>query len=350
MLFELLKALGMDEWLWQTSGIIDHSKRANLPGTQPVRAVTHVTIGFFQNTHEDFFDEIVALVKAGKLHNELDLQYGEVGISVGDGTYRTPKIYNEKRQVFLHETFLSYQWCIVYTIYTIFLETIDYPRCNEIAGYERYKITPEKIGKAREVFDYARFLICYFSEWDKDELPNPERYDAKERDYIEQTSVFFTESMKFILCHELAHAKKHLDNLPDEQCQSCFLQMEYEADNEGIDTILKGATKDNKFVLEIGIVLGILSMLFFRSATGGEKHPNVEDRITNALERMQVEPDSMSWAFACVGLELWDGQFELYFDWKGKGQITYKELYYDIIRQIKERDSQQNERRIVQDS
>jgi hypothetical protein len=254
-----------------------------------------------------------------------------------NGKYRTPKIYNASRKIYLHETFLSYQWCITYAIYTLFLEKIDYPRCNAIIGYEHYKISPDKIDKAKEVFAYARSLIPYFDPWDKDSLPNPERYPASERNYIEQTNVFFTEGIKFILCHELAHAKKHLDNLPDESCESCFTAMEYEADNEAIDTILKGATRHNKFVLEIGIILGILSMLFFRSTTAGTKHPNVEDRITNALERMGAEPDSQAWAFACVGLELWDEQFEQFFDWTAKGTKSYKELYFIIVEQIKSR-------------
>jgi Peptidase U49 len=339
-LIKLLKRLGMDEWLWQTKGIIDHSKRANFPGTQPVRVLTDVTIGFFQNTHQDFFDEIVEMVKKGKLDNHLDLEYGEEGLSLFNGKYRTPKIYNESKKIYLHETFLSYQWCVTYAIYTLFLEKIDYPRCNDIEGYERYKVSPEKIDKAKEVFAYARSIIPYFNKWDKDTMPNPEKYPAAERDYIEQTNVFFTESIKFILCHELAHAKKHLDNLPDEACESCFSEMEYDADNDAIDTILKGATKNNRFVLEIGVVLGILSMLFFRSITSGQKHPNVEDRVTKALEKMDAASDSMAWAFACIGLELWDEQFEHFFDWKGKSADNYKDLYFSIVEQIKSKQEQ----------
>jgi len=325
----------MDEWLWQETGIIDHGKRANFPGTQPVRVLTHITVHFFQNTHVGFFDEIVKLVKQGKLDNHLDLQYGEVPIENPAGGYRTPKILNTTRTIQLHETFLSYQWCITHAIYTLFVETIDYPKVNAESGYTVKNISPEKIQKAKEVFDYAKYLIRYFDRWNKDELPNPEIYPATERDYIEQTNIFYSEGMKFILCHELAHAKKHLDNLPDESCQSCFQEMEYEADNEAIDNILLGSGGERKFIAEVGVVMGILSMIFFRSTTTGKKHPNVEDRLTNALERMQAPEDSVAWAFACVGLELWDEQFELNFDWKNKGNITYKELYFEIVNQLK---------------
>ena len=78
------------------------------------------------------------------------------------------------------------------------------------------------------------------------------------------------------------------------------------------------AGQNSKFIAEVGIVMGILSMIFFRSNTTGKKHPNVEDRLTNALERMHASEDSFAWAFACVGLELWDEQFELHLDWKSK--------------------------------
>lgn len=168
----------------------------------------------------------------------------------------------------------------------------------------------------------------------KDLLPNPERYNAVDRTYIEQTNILFTEGIKFILCHEVAHAKKHLDNLPDQDCPSCFQEMEYDADNEAIDNILHGAN-GNEFILELGVVIGILSMIFFRSTTSGTKHPNVEDRLTNALNRMKANEDSIVWAFACIGLELWDEQFDLKFDWKAKGTITFRDLYFSIVEQIK---------------
>jgi hypothetical protein len=58
-IFDVLKILGMDKWLWQQEGIIDHGKERMLPGTQPIRAVIAVTIHFFQNTNREFFDQLV---------------------------------------------------------------------------------------------------------------------------------------------------------------------------------------------------------------------------------------------------------------------------------------------------
>lgn len=330
----------MANWITQKEGIIDHSDRAAFKGTQPVRVLVHMIVASFQHTHLGFLREIMKLTEEGLLNKQLDMQYSEDPISMaatGGRGYRTPKIVNATRTIQLHETFLSYQWCICYSIYVLYLETIDYPLMNEIAGYQKYPVSSEKIAQAKTVFDYARQLIVFFDRWDKDELPNPEKYLAENRDYIEQTNIFFTESMKFILCHEFVHAKKHLPDLPDPSCDSCYKDMEYEADNEAIDLLLWGTPPEKRFIVDIGIVLGLLSMFYFDAETSGKKHPNLEDRLTNAIERLQISEKSEVWAFACIGIELWDGQFDQRFNWSGKGNISYREMYHRIVGQIKER-------------
>jgi hypothetical protein len=87
--------------------------------------------------------------------------------------------------------------------------------------------------------------------------------------------------------------------------------------------------------VETGIVFGLLSMFFFRSTTESIKHPNTEDRLTNALDRLNLEDDSFCWGIACVGLKMWDEQFGHYFSWEPH-PVSYKRQYYDIVRQIKE--------------
>ena len=235
---QIIKTVVYGRMAFAKNWLIDHGKNANYPGTQPVRVLTHVTIHYFQNTNIKFFDEIIKLVKQGKLDNLLDIQYGEIPNEISNGKFRTPKIVNVTKTIQLHETFLSYQWCITYAKYTIFVETIDYPKVNAEAGSIVKIINPDIITKATEVFNHAKFLIKNFDKWDLDDLPNPEKYPVSNRDYIEQSNMFYTEGMKFILCHEIVHAKKHLDNLPAESCPTCFQEMEFEADNEAIDNIL----------------------------------------------------------------------------------------------------------------
>jgi hypothetical protein len=330
----------MANWITQQEGIIDHSKLATFQGTQPARVLLPMVVHLFQHTNKDFFREIEKMTQSGLLDPRLDMQYGEVGLSMaataGRG-YWTPKIINATRTIQLHETFLSYQWCICYAIFVVFLETIDFPMMNEIAGYDKYLVSAEELERALGMFDYGRQLIVYYDPWNKDEMPNPERYMAEKRDFIEQTNIFFTESMKFILGHEVIHAKKHLPNLPDPACDDCYKDMEYEADLEAIDLILSGTSADRRFIVEIGIVLGLLSMFYFAGETSGKRHPRVEDRLGHAIARLNIAPDSQVWGFACVGLELWDRQFNHAFDWAGKGQVSYQEMFERIVGQIKVR-------------
>lgn len=210
-------------WLTQTEGLIDHYKPGLFLGTQPIRVTHPVTMYMFHNTHEKFSEELIKSIQNGELNSEIDLQLGEEGINAYS-FYRTPRLINATRQIQLHETFLSYQWCITYAIFTLFLEKIDYPKMNKIAGYTKYPISQENIEKAIEVFAHARSLISYFSEWDKTELPNPEKYMAEKRDYVEQTNILYTEGMKFIMLHEYVHAKNMLEQKFKTQINHTTLQ------------------------------------------------------------------------------------------------------------------------------
>lgn len=329
-------------WITQKEGIINHHRDTDF-GTQPIRVLHWVCVYMFQNTNPTFYSQLKEEIASGRLNSKLDIIYGEECIRKEDGRFRTPLANGNTKCIELHETFLSYLWCCTYSIYVTFLETIDYPICNRNAGYEKYPITQENIDKAQEVFDYARMLIVDFAEWDKNELPNPELLLAEKRNYVEQTNCFYTEALKFILCHEFTHLKHHIDEIDCETSISSYLEYEVEADNNAIDMMKAGMSylptpiaQSHRLASEIGIVVGILSMFFFSATTEGIRHPNAEDRLTNALERLDLINNPEAWAIACVGLKLWDNQFGHNFVWSND-PISYKDQYYLIIEQIKRR-------------
>jgi hypothetical protein len=116
-----------------------------------------------------------------------------------------------------------------------------------------------------------------------------------------------------------------------------------EADNNAIDMMKKGISYSedpfptaHRLAVETGIVFGFLSMFFFSADTTGIKHPNTEDRLTNALERLGLEENHFAWGIACVGLQMWDEQFGHNFTWNYQ-PISFKQQYYDITNQIKDR-------------
>ncbi len=327
-------------WLFQTKGVINRYNTDTCKGTQPIRVVQYMIPHMFVNTNPEFPKELNELIQEGKLNAEISYEYGEVPLKIGNGKLRTPRINFETKQIEIHESFLSYLWCSVYSIFVRYIETVDYPRCNKINGETTYSINPENIQKADDLFSYAKSLIIYFDTWDKELLPNPEIYMAEDRNYVEQTNIYFTEAMKFILCHEFTHVKYHIEQINNNTAYSKFMDFEFEADNNAVSLTRKGFFKTGIFAegqnlaIENGIVFGILSMFFFKAKTDGIKHPNAEDRLTNALERLCIPDNHPAWGIACVGLQMWSEQFGLNLNCDISNSEN-KDQFYSIIEQIK---------------
>jgi len=325
-----------NSWVFQEKGQIDKYNPNSQMGTQPVRVIHNMLVMMFRHSYPDFLAEMKHQVDEGKLNPKIDFIFAEEAIRDSEGRFHTPRVSKDTRMIELHETFLSYLWSVSYAIFILYLETIDYPAMNEIAGYEKYPVSEKEIRAAKDLFDYSKSLIAFYSDWDKEQLPNPEVYFAEKRDYPEQSTLFYTEAVKFILAHEYTHLKLHIDQIDDQTLESHYLEYEYEADNEAIKILLKGADPYNIYAVCGGIVIGILSMFFFGAKTTGAKHPNAEDRLTNALEQLPEIENDLNWGFACIGLELWDQQFGLNFE---KLPLTYskRSQYYNYIEQIKNR-------------
>lgn len=321
-------------WVHQKIGPINKYKDHHL-GTQPVRVVQNMLIYMFENTYPEFKDKLKEMVDNGKLNPKIDMTFAEESIINGNIT-NSPRVSSLSRQISLHESFLSYLWCVSYSIYILYAERVDFPKLNKEAGKVIYPVSEDEIAKAKDLFNYGKSLIAYYSPWDKDLLPNPEIYLAEKRDYVEQTNMCYTEAVIFILAHELTHLERHIDQLNGETPDSHYLAFEKEADEEAILHTIKGKPLMGDIAVNSGIIIGLLSMLFFSSKTTGQRHPNTEDRITAALELLALNDDDIAWGMACVGLELWEEQFNLGFEWL-ENPKSPKHQYYLLIEQIKKR-------------
>lgn len=321
-----------NSWIYQTTGEINLHQPGVDIGTQPIRVVHALTIYLYQRTNPEFFNEILSGKGAG---DNIDLVVGEEPITIESGGKRTPRVHLNTKKIELHETFLSYLWATIYSIFVLHSETIDYPEINARVGLIRYPISEANIASAKELFAYAKKIIRFFDTWDKETLPNPEVFPAENRHYVRQTCAFYTEAVKFILCHEYTHLRDHSHKYANADV-SHFLEFEKEADNNAIDMMKKGITPINQLAVENGIIFGLLSMFFFGANTsGGLTHPNVEDRLINAIERLDLIDNQYPWQLAYVAFKLWDEQFELNLEWKNLP--TYQEKFHDIILQIKQR-------------
>ncbi|WP_430467973.1 hypothetical protein [Winogradskyella ouciana] len=318
------------EWIFKSTGEINHYNPHIHEGTQPIRVLNHMNVHMFINTHPNFAEELKKAINENGLSSKINIVFGETRIE------RTPYIRNDNKSIYLDETFLSYLWCICHTVWTVYIQEIDFPRCNSLNGKEVYKIDAQITEKAYDLFDYAKSLIVSYSKWDVDKMPNPEKYQAEYRDFIEQPNGFYTEAIKFILCHEYIHAIKHIDEInAGEYENSHFIEFEKEADYEAIELLKKGIfpNRINQIAVHVGITLGILSMLYFRPNTDAPRHPNTEDRLVVALNQLELSDDSPCWGIALIGMDLWAKQFDLGINWNT--ELNEKEAFEDFIAQIK---------------
>jgi hypothetical protein len=324
-----------NSWVFQTTGMINRYVEGIYPGTQPIRVTNPIMIYLFQRTNPEFFNEILSGNSSG---DKLDIIFGEEPIKKDDESYRTPRLNLKSKKIELHETFLSYVWCITYSIFVTHCETVDYPTINKRVGYLKYPITKVNIDSANALFDYAKYIIVDFIPWDKNKLPNPEFYSSENlnKHYVQQTDCFYTSAISFMLCHEYTHAKKHADKIDYNTTIAKRLDYEKEADADAVDMMMKGIDPINQLAVENGIIFALLSMFFFRSSTKGIKHPDNEDRLVAAIEKLDLHDNPYAWEISCVGLRMWDEQWKLNLNWRDEID-SYKHLFYDIINQIKER-------------
>lgn len=315
-------------------------------GTQPVRVIHPMLILMFKETNPEFYEDLIKEINEGKIDRNLEFITGSDPIQKDSG-FRTPRINLQTKKIELHESFLSYLWACTFAIYTNYIELVEHPRINNVIGKNKYPLNETMAEKAKELFQYARHIIVDFYAWDIENFPNPEKYQSKNRDYVEQTNLFYTEAVKFILCHEFTHLKKHASELTKETSNSQYLEYELEADKDAIEMIKAGITYSkwplavaHRLAVEAGIIISLLSMLYFSSETSGIRHPDAVDRLTLALEKLDDPehpfPEAFNWDIACVGLKMWDEQFGKNYDWPDIN-LSSKERYYSIIEQIKKR-------------
>ncbi|MGX9987228.1 hypothetical protein [Soonwooa purpurea] len=313
-------------WLTQKEGKINLYNPKIHKGKQPVRVLHYMNIFIFQNTHPVFSKELSDAFTNDGFSKTIDIIYGDEPI-------RTPFIRKADKRIILQETFLSYLWSLIHNIYTLYIYKIDYPRINKKAGAVVYEIDNDAIDKAEELFQYAKSLKVSFYKWDIEHLPNPEYYDAEKRNFIEQPNVFYSEAIKFILAHEYIHAIKHI-NTDSRQTE---LEMEIEADYEAIELLKKGIipNTDHYMIIQGGIIFGVLSLLFLKQTTQSTTHPNTEDRLINAILQLHINEESIIWDISLIALKLWDEQFSHDFKWNE--EISSKEQFFNIVKQIKEK-------------
>jgi hypothetical protein len=306
-------------------------------GTQPVRALQHNIVHVLENTRADFVGEIKDIVLQHGLRQGIHYEEGKIPILVFDDQgrpvdYLTASV-NRRQEVVLHETFLSYLWCISYALITLFEEG----NLRPARGLPPSNPSHDHVGRARQVFAYGFSLIQEFTVWNPT-LPNPERPVVEDQHFIEKANGVFCEAATFVLLHEIAHvARGHTRQLGRSITDQESIAHEREADEWAIRKGFIGtAGVTNQFTKQVGVTAGVCAMMLLSRSLHGGDHPDIDERLTAAVTLLELADDSAVWAIALLGLRLWQQAYNQDIHWPPDGGSP-KEYFLETMTELRRR-------------
>jgi hypothetical protein len=305
-------------------------------GTQPIRVLQFNIPAQFENTNPDFISLTLDTVATKGLQLGIAYVMNEDAILAKvNGHLQTPFV-DGKGKIHVHESFLSYVWCVSFSLWVLYDEAVAKPSQNKFLGYEKNIINNNLIEQTQQLFDYGLSIIRSFSKWNRSELPNPELYPDEMEFYVGRANGIFVNAVNFILCHEFAHVEReHITQIKmGSNTHSHILMFEKEADKRAIELMLDGATEQNRYTRQLGILVGLCCLLFFKKeTTGAPTHPDVDDRIHGYLTALNLDSESPLWGVAAMAIRLWDRKFSV--DLQYPATIAdFKEMYQSLRDQI----------------
>jgi len=170
-------------------------------GTQPIRVLQHNITDQLEKIDSCFLEKLTRLVESKGLDPGIKYSAEEEPIRDDEGSHVAN--ISADGEMELHETYLSYLWCLSFATLTLFEEVNLKPRLKATSN----KPSLRHVKNAENLFYYAMSLRTKFSPWDK-ELPNPKTFCEEDRTYIEKANGLFLWAVVWVLCHEIAHFKK----------------------------------------------------------------------------------------------------------------------------------------------
>ena len=303
-------------------------------GFQPVRVLKWNLAQSVESLSKDSPSNFITILQRHGLRPFIGYDYTEDSIIDASGDHRIPFV-DSKKQITIHETFLSLVWAMCYSHLALFEEHILKPELNRSHGYT-YPTDDTAIRNAVNIYKYGVSLVRNYNPWDKVNLPNPEDYDPVDL-YIEKSNGLFVHAMDFIICHELAHID--LGHMDDYIPTADMPLSEAQADERAVELMLGGATNSATRVnYGAGMLLGFCSLLTLRRELASDTHPHLANRIESVLKAQLLEDTSNLWGIATMSFKLWDDLHNPKsprISWPQCAD-TFKELFYKVFDQIRQ--------------
>lgn len=289
------------------NGIIDQ------PGEQPIRV--------FYLQIESIFNGI----KSSLTKLPQNEEFANIKFEYLTENVKVISPYTNGKSITIHESFLSFLWSLCYS------NLILLPMSGK-------DISNEENTEARKLKQYGIDLWKGFSDWDIASLPNPENVKKSIHDYVGVANRLFINSVTFIIFHEFAHIIHKHPYVPAKyRTDLNLIAMEWEADNTALHWSI------NNFKLEVEL-LDKLCLLFATMSLShtpnkfnpSKSHPLAEDRVTNCLNKLNLDDNDIIWGFATVLLMEWQINFDqFYLPNLEDVEKDFKSMYNKMIDELK---------------
>jgi Peptidase U49 len=293
-------------------------KPAKHPGELPVRVLILNVQDCFENITTDFRDEFKSEVLYNGFNKTIKYHINRIPI-------KEVALINSSKQIELFENFNQYLWSICYSAFVLFNEWISKPNLNKSFKAGFIDLDNTVIKEAVQILNNGIDLITKYVDTEFFKLPNPESYTENDKSYIEQANGIFTTAMSFIILHEFGHQYySHLDfhSLGEEAKLE-----EYVADNYAIEKISSNFSTNMKDTYKYGVVFGLCSLIILdNSLDGGDTHPDLDERLTSALNKLNLEDTHELWGMASFVIRLWFMKYNKEINIPNISK-NYKELY-----------------------
>ena len=300
-------------------------------GELPVRVLPYNFLDWFENITPNFKEEA---------KNEIDFNGLKAGISyhINRSHIIECACINADRRIELYENFNQYLWCICYSLIVLFDESMQKPMLAK-KNTGKFDFENPKVSKAIDVFNNGFDLLITYKDLQFFKLPNPEKYNEYDKFYIERTNGVYTAAMTFILLHEFAHNYYgHLDY----QTSKDSKKDEFNADAYAIKKISHNFSSERGATYKFGIVAGISSLIILdKSLSGSDTHPDTDERLKVALEKMLLDDFDNLWGVASLTYILWSLKYNIELNLPLIID-SYKDLFELILEKIEEMKQSKN--------
>jgi hypothetical protein len=240
----------------------------------------------FSNSNSLVNGSLFSLLKKGKINRHIHIDPTKTKLV-------TPTVDLNQGLISLHESHISYLWCVIYTLMAL----IDFAS-KRMSGKETFILmtdAPELV-ETNALMTWALSLKKVYSEWPK-EIPSPEIQSQE----CEVANRICIRAILYMMYHELGHLSNGHDQylslvIKSEltAAESLILkQLEVEADNFAFECLTEGEdTEEQKFTNMLAASIAQISNLYLTFNTNDLiqlKHPDIDTRIFNLMNKVEFD-------------------------------------------------------------